>query len=247
MMLFEKEYTVTSHDTDSKNVIKPSELLRYLQDTANSQMKAEKPSYDELHANGKAFIIAKISVDIFDELHKYDKLTVRSWPCHSRGVTSTRCYDVHRDGVLVAQATSIWALIDRNNNNSLIQMPDFEPTSNYEYGEPVHCNFERFVIPKNEMKHAGNYNVTYSKIDLNGHMNNTNYPNMFFDCIPDIVHKTVVAFTINYKKEIKLGDNVEIRISEPHTNDDSTIGYYFQAINNGEISTQAYFALKQGL
>ena len=240
-MLFQKEYIITSHDTDSKNIIKPSALVRYLQDTASSQMKEEKPSYEDLFAQNLAFIIAKISVNIYTDLQKYDKILVSSWPCNSTGIISTRCYRVLCNNKVAVEAISNWALVNTQ-TKKLTKLDTIKDT--YTYSEQLNCYNPRFIIPKDEMKTVSEYEVTYSNIDINHHMNNTVYHNIFYDRIPDIEKKKVVHFCVNYKKEIVLADKVEIQISEPHYNDDETISYYFNAVKDGISCTQAFFKVK---
>ena len=42
------DYRVNANDVDVNNIVSASNLLRYMQDAANSQMEDDGPSYDEL-------------------------------------------------------------------------------------------------------------------------------------------------------------------------------------------------------
>ncbi len=60
-MRYTEKYKVTSHDVDVNNNMKPSLVLRYMQETANHQMRDRKPSYYDLFFAGKSFIITRIT------------------------------------------------------------------------------------------------------------------------------------------------------------------------------------------
>ena len=52
-MKYSEHYEVTCHDVDQNNHIKPTNLVRYMQETANHQMRDRKPSYYDLFLTAK--------------------------------------------------------------------------------------------------------------------------------------------------------------------------------------------------
>ena len=83
---------------------------------------------------------------------------------------------------------------------------------------------------------VGEYSVRYSDIDLNGHVNNTNYPDMFFNCLPKPESKILKSFAISYVNEAKMGDNLKIYVARTDGK------YYMRSIHDdGRINAEAEF------
>ena len=59
-MRWTENYIINSHDPDMNNVVSVSGLMRYMQDAANCQMEGEKPSYNDLLQQGKAFVLSRL-------------------------------------------------------------------------------------------------------------------------------------------------------------------------------------------
>lgn len=83
-MRYEASFEINTHDIDFNDNLTPSNLLKYLNEAGNMQMRARRPSYEEFFEQGLAFIVTRNTIEIYDSLHKYDKFTVQTWPCPSR-------------------------------------------------------------------------------------------------------------------------------------------------------------------
>ena len=59
---------------------------------------------------------------------------------------------------------------------------------------------------------AGRHAVVYSDLDNNGHANNGRYPHWAIDALPPELptRGTVRDFCINYNREVRLGDTLEM-------------------------------------
>lgn len=209
-MYYTEHYAVSSHDVDVNNNIRPSMVLRFMQETANHQMRDNKPSYYDLFFSGKSFVITRISIEIYEQLHQYDEIDVRCWVCEGKAATYVRCYQIYRDDTLCAQAYSEWALADIHSGR-LIRTSEID-FSKYEAGKKLELDLpRRFHVPGDlEMKRLGNERVRYSAVDLNGHMNNTYYPDMLWNCIPDIEQKMVTSMNIRFIHEALLNSEIEV-------------------------------------
>ena len=106
-----EKYRVNSHDCDENGKVRPSLILRYMQETANLQLRALGPTREQLLAENRAFILSRLNMSIYGDLHAYEDIEVRSWACESRGATFNRCYYIRRNGELIAEAASVWGLI----------------------------------------------------------------------------------------------------------------------------------------
>lgn len=209
-MRYQDSYTVTSHDTDYNDYIRPSLLQRYMIETADHQMRDRKPTYYELFQDGKAFILTRITIEIYGQISKYDKIDVQTWRCPEKGATFTRCFSVLIDGKEMARGHSVWAVANHK-TGKLCRASEID-LSNYEIEEPHKMNLpDRFRLPKDTaFTYVGNKTVFRGETDINRHMNNTYYSDMLWNFIPDIEEKTVTSISLRYMKEAPLGAAISI-------------------------------------
>ena len=208
------DFEIGCHDTDENNNVRPTELVRLLQETANRQMRDRRPSYVEFFNMGKAFVITKLSVEIFDQLHQFDKVQVRTWTCPGKAATFPRSYQIWRGEELVVRAHSEWAVPDRF-TGKLSKTTEID-ISGYERDEALTLPLlKRIRFPKDMVFHpVDKHQVRYSECDMNRHMNNTNYFNLLWDRIPEVMRKQVTSLNVRFIHEAPLGGNIQITMAE---------------------------------
>lgn len=213
-MRYQDCYTVTSHDVDINNHMRPSMVQRYMIETADHQMRDRKPTYYELFQEGKAFIVTRISIELYAQVEKYDEIEVQTWRCPEKGATFTRCFEMLRDGVTVAKGYSVWAVVNHQ-SGKLCRAVEVD-LSNYELEQPHQMMLpERFRLPKDlDFVQVGVKQVAYSDVDINLHMNNTYYPDMLWGYIPQIQEKQVTSVNLRYQKEAPLGGEISIYMAK---------------------------------
>lgn len=232
-MKWTENYRINSHDCDSEGKVRPSLVLRYMQETANLQLRALGPTAEQLTANDRAFILSRINVSVYAPLLAYEDITVSSWACESRGVTFNRCYQIRRGNDIIAEAASVWGLIGIS-ERKIYRVEDVE--LGFDTDEPLELDAPRRVhIPRElTLSLVGERPIVYSDLDRNRHMNNTNYPDMLCDFIPDMADKKVLSFSINFANEARLGEVLKVYMRE------SDGIYYFRTVRtDGAINVEA--------
>ena len=228
-----ENYRVNSHDCDENGKVRPSLILRYMQETANLQLRALGPSSEQLISEDRAFILSRINMSIYGELHSYENITVSSWACESRGVSFNRCYQIRRGDDLIAEAASVWGLIGISERR-IYRVDDI--ALGFDTDEPLELDSPRRVhIPRDMMLSlVGERTVVYSDIDANRHMNNTNYPDMLCGFIPDVAKRQILSIGITFAAEAKQGETLKVYMAES----DGT--YYFRTIRtDGTVNVEA--------
>lgn len=235
---YSETFETNVHMTDAGGNCRASEILRLMQEAANRQLEHRGPTMAELRAQGRAFILSRISVDIHRTVAAYEHLDSVSWPCStSRGASFDRCYRlVDEKGAAAAQASSQWALLDVESRrliryeNSGVDYADDDQT---QVTIPL-----RFRIPKDaELIEVGRKEILYSDADKNMHMNNTHYPDVYCDRLP-MEGMRVSAFAIAFLREAPLGDTITVfRTKEP---DENGI-YWFRTVRSSDstVNTEA--------
>lgn len=222
-MKWKEVYKINSHDADANGIVRVSHIMKYMQETANLQMWNMKPSYSDLREKEMAFVLSRIRISLYAPLHAHDEIICESWPCESKGVTFNRCYQILKDGIIIAEAVSAWALISTE-EKKLYRVTDIE--LDYGMDEMLELDLPaRFKIPAEvRMSLRGEKTVDYSDLDMNMHMNNTNYPDLLCNYIPqsEMMTSRVIGMAVNYTSEAKLGDVLKVYRGE------SDGSYYFR-------------------
>lgn len=248
-MRYVEHYEISSHDTDYNDYIRPSLLQRYLIETADHQMRDRRPTYYELFVEGKAFILTRITIEIYGKIAKYDKIDVQTWRCPEKGATFTRCFQVMRGDEVMAKGHSVWAVV--NHETGRLAKASELDLSNYEVEEPHEMNLpDRIRLPKDVVyTHVGTKVVFRGETDINRHMNNTYYSDILWGFIPGIEEKAVTSVNLRYRKEAPLGGKIEIYMAkretpvpeDPHA--DETYCFYTEV--EAGINVEALISVKK--
>lgn len=241
-MYYTEHFEVSSHDIDKYDVARPACVLRFMQEAANHQMRDKKPSYMDLFREGKAFLLSRIAVKTHKPLRSYDKIDVITWPVESKGATFNRCYRIERAGELIAEGQAIWALVDVH-THKLYRVTDVD-LSNYEHGPLVPVDGIRFQLP-DDLPQVGSHVVAYHETDVNGHLNNTVYPDLLLDHLPVHDERTIADFSIHFRAEAKLGETLSIFRSDPVDTSEGQRLFFRTARADGSANIDAQVTLRK--
>ena len=206
---YTQTYTICRHDGDHHGNAKPGALLRYGQQIATMHAEAAGLN-DELYAaTHTAYVLAKLALHI-DRTPRVDEtLTVTTRPerC-KRAVNKRITFFNDAAGRQVAVLDSRWVLIDTDKRLILRKHPE---AFNDCWAEDV-----PFELPMKMVKAvpedcapAGEYTATYSRCDMNGHMNNTRYVDILCDALPWNVwdEGEVRDLKVYYHREVPRGES----------------------------------------
>lgn len=204
-MKMQAEFRVDTHDTDMNGIGAVSSMMRYMQETANLQHEVYGPTLDEVRASGKAFILSRAALDCYAPLYPQDRVTVSTWLTAAKGFGYFRNAVLTRGEETVAAMTSFWGVIDIASRRPLKVEEVALGFTMEDEGLETQAS-ARFRMPRElTLPKLGERTVYYSDCDQNIHMNNTNYPRVFCDFLPDMMGKRVAECSINYMNEARLG------------------------------------------
>ncbi len=230
-------YSILAHDVDARYNLKPSAYFRYMQETANHQMRDYRPNYEELLADGKAFILSRMAVKIYQSPKQYENITAETWAGIDKGMLFKRCYRLLSGDLVLAEGISDWALLDIH-NKSFVKY-DAELFRNYPRGRSIEGISLRFRLPKEGFVYAGSRTVLYNDTDMNGHMNNTMYPDILTGFCPEILNSSPVSMTIYYASEAKCGDRMDVYVFD--TVEDGKSVSYVRSMIGDRVNVEAKF------
>ena len=249
-MRYTKTFEVSTHDVDVNDHIKPSSLQRFMMETAMWQMRDRGPAYGALFAKDQAFILTRVTIEIFHQIRQFTEIEVQTWNCPAKGVTFLRCFEVYCGGVLMARAHSVWGVTSPSTGK--LWKADEVDIANYESEEALDMVLPtRLRFPKDlAFAPAGTKKVLYGETDMNMHMNNTYYMDVLWSHIPDVISKEVTSISLRYHAEAPLGAELQIhmtKLSEPMAEDkDAEETYCFKTFWGDALNLEAMVGVRKG-
>ena len=200
-------YRVGFHDTDASGNMSAAAALRYMQETAYLHLHKYGPTPKELTDSGRGFILSRIALSFYSPLRAYEEFEVQTWTCESKGYSFLRCYRILREGVIVAEGSSVWALMDFERRRP-VRVDDF--SYNFEDDEPLDLDVPKSIKLPETTRLVGEHTVSYSDADTNGHMTNTRYPELICNFLPDMKGKRVSNLAINFLGEAPIETTLKV-------------------------------------
>lgn len=238
-MKFIKNYVTRWHDTDANRIVRPTELLVYMQETSNAHLDAMGHNLDTLRdEHSLAFLLSKTKIAIYAPLYFPERITVETFTAESRAFGFNRFYRILRGDELIAAADTTWALLDLN-SRKLCRADSFD--FGFEHEPAIDIGLPtRFRIGRTEdMTFVGERRIVYSDLDYNMHMNNTRYADMLCDFIPIEDVPRIKGISISYLNEASFGSILCVYRS------DGDSKYGFRAVrNDGNVCVEAEILLK---
>lgn len=239
-MKFKRNIKVEWYDTDANRIVSPSRMMVYMMETANMQCVEYGFDLDRLRdSHGLGFILGGIQASFLKPLYTGDEITVHTWCRAARGYNFIRYFEIKKEGEVVALASSSWALLDVVNKTMIRGDESYDCF--FPYDEPIDNALlpRRARTSKKEMVEAGTRRIVYSDIDYNMHMNNTRYPNMLCDFLPDMNGKRLSALSMTYLREAPLGAELTVLRTKP-CSDDATGEFELRTLDaNGNVCLEA--------
>ena len=223
-MIFSLNYTTRWHDTDANRIVRPTQILVFMQEASNHHIKALGHDLDKLRdEEGLAFLLSKIRLALYKPLYAFENITVETWTVASRGFSFNRFFRIKRGDEIIASADTTWALISLK-SGELCKVDSFD--FNFEHEEPIDIGLPpRFRVPKTELLELiGERKIVYSDLDYNMHMNNTRYADMLCDFMPYDKISDIKGISLSYLHEAAFQNTIKIyRINDGQKFDFRTI------------------------
>lgn len=219
-MIYSCDYTTRWHDADPDGNLRPGAILTYFEETSGLQMRQMGKSLDDLRkSEGLAFILSRIRIVFHRPVAPYRSVRVDTYTTEGSAFISPRYFSMEENGQTVAQAESLWALVDINARTP-VKISRFDFGAEFHEPEPREIPTLRIRLPKDGLwEKAGERTIRYSDIDYNGHMNNTKYPDMLCDFLSPEERRSIKEMTLSFLREATLGQTYGINICRPSNNE----------------------------
>lgn len=208
----DKEYQIHYYEIDYKKRCLITSLLNYFQDLAILQSDLQGAGIDYLAEHQLAWVLYRWDVKV----HRYpmyrEKIKIRTYAYSFVKFYAFRKFEVaDESGNIIASADTVWFLVNTDNKKPVkINSHMYQAYGvSFEENDPIEFdNLEEMT--EAEIQH--DYEVRYSDIDTNRHVNNVKYVDWALETIPlkTVGECDLVRLKAIYQREATYGNSVKV-------------------------------------
>lgn len=181
-LILEEEFQVSVHDCSPKGM-RTYAILRHIQDIADRHGSLLGFSVKDMVSQGFYWVIVNVKLRLVEPMPFETIIRLKTWPMGNSSLLATRGYEGYNinTGRLVFAATTDFMLLNLKNKRPVniqeldLQIPDA--------GLPCAADKPLRQHPLPHYEPMDSLNVRYSSIDVNGHVNNTEYVRWGMDAL----------------------------------------------------------------
>ncbi len=204
-------HIITGYDVLPDGRIKPSAILKQMQDAATVDANMLGADYASMRRDDMIFVITKAKVNYSRVPLMDEELEIRTWNGSIQGVAFNRDFVFTIGGKEVGRATTRWVLVSYNGRRIL--RPDSLKAAiltNTEEDIGIAPD-RRIKLPDGVPTLSTEYMAPLTDMDSNFHVNNSRYADYLVDyCGVNVLKKDIHGFEIHFSSEIKYGESVEL-------------------------------------
>lgn len=214
MEVRESKFTIRTYECRADGKIRIAALMQYLQEAAALHAEQLGFGFEKLSEMNGYWVLSNFKMEITRLPVWGERITIETWPSgYNRVIASREFVGKDRDSRELFRAGSEWMILDkqRNRPRNLFKLNlDLPKTGKKALSEPLsrlqRCDGYREV---------DRVCVPYSAIDLNGHVNNTEYVRWGFDALRRAfeIEGDVRWMQVTYLSEVFEGDELDVLLA----------------------------------
>ena len=214
MEVKEEKFRTRTYECGVDGKIKIFSLMQYLQEIAALHAEQLGLGFDKLSDMGGYWVLSNIRIEISQLPGMQDQITLKTWPSgYSRTIATREFVGTDQNGAELFRAGSDWMVLNKKSNRlkNLFKLDLNLPKTGV---KALPNEFDR-LEPNGDYLKVDVVRVPRSAIDLNGHVNNTEYVRWGIDALnkafkPDENIRSVQA---TYLSEVFEGDELDLLVS----------------------------------
>ena len=202
--LYESDFDVTSN-------VKPHRIMELMQDAATTHADELGIGWDYMDSQGLFWILSKVKIVFHKSVNRSTRgFKLYTWPVAANRLYLERRFEtVDKQGEALFSSSTLWMIVERD-TRKIVSRDVAAKYYNFDFDDAecgCDCNFDRM---RRDESYALSYvrQVRRTDLDINRHVNNTNYVNYALDVLDET--EQIAEAEIVYHKELKLGDTVQV-------------------------------------
>lgn len=181
-----------------------------------------------LNTINKTWVLSRLVIEMEEMPKQYDEFFVETWVESAMRYFTNRNFRIEsHDGRALGYGRSIWALIDTESRQptNLMEIHDGEIVGWVEQEKECPIDKPGRVRMSKDVPLAGEHNVTYNDIDVNGHVNSVKY-----------IEHVLDQFPLEYYKDMRLRRFEIAYVAESYYGD--TLRFYKEMVGDNEYEVR---------
>jgi acyl-ACP thioesterase len=215
MKVREEKFTVKSYECRPDGNIKTACLMQYLQEAAAQHAEQLGFGVDRLNTINSYWVLSNLRIEI-NRLPKWnDEITVKTWPSgYTRSIATREFVAKDQNDCELFRAGSQWMVLNKSSNRpkNLFRLDLGLP----KIGEKALSEELVRLEPQDDYSEVDRISVPYSSIDLNGHVNNTEYVRWGMDALRKAFkfEGNIRSIHATYLSEVFEDDELDLTLSQ---------------------------------
>jgi medium-chain acyl-[acyl-carrier-protein] hydrolase len=215
MDTLEHTFTVKTYDCHPNGMMKLSALMQQFQEIASVHAQQLNFGSDRLAEINCYWVLSNLRIE-FGRLPRWkEAVLLQTWPSGHNRLLATREF-LGRDetGRELFRAASQWMILEKKSNRpkNLVRLN----IDLLDAGAKVFETEPARLEPQRHYTHQGSIQVPYSALDLNGHVNNTEYVRWAFDSLHQNFELTaeIHSLQISYLSEAFENNTLDLQLAQ---------------------------------
>lgn len=202
-------YTVTPLHADCFGRCKPASLLRFAQDAAEEHCLHLGTDWDSMAKKNYFWAVIRQRIQITRLPKTGETVTVKTWPMPTKVAYPRATEGFDAEGNSLFKVISLWVIMDMESRSMILPGKSGVDVAGTSFGTELKAPAG---LPAGEVERESFRTVSFSDLDVNGHMNNTRYLDWLCDLLPAAFHKEhpLKAATICYISEALEGQQLHM-------------------------------------
>lgn len=210
--IYEKEYEIHYYEVDFKRKALITSIIDFLGDIAIKQSEELGVGIDYLREKNLAWVLYKWNIDMYKYPSYGDKIIIKTYAYSMRKFYAYRQFEIlNLEGETLGKADSIWFLINTEKRKPVRVTEDLYKAYGVDLKDESVLEIEDIEKPQNiTIKKA--FDVRYSDIDTNRHVNNVKYIAWALETIPleTVLNYSLKNIKVTYEKETTYGETIKV-------------------------------------
>jgi medium-chain acyl-[acyl-carrier-protein] hydrolase len=209
---FKKKYTVHSYEVDTDANVLLTAIGNYIQDIAGRHAEILGFGFEDMIKKNQYWVLSRLRIQMMKFPVWNEEVAVETWPSGIDRIFANRDFRIlNGKNELIGDASSAWLIIDRRSRRPQ------NPEALNEHLPDLDVSSDKKSLEKLPSVDGGDeylsYQVKYSDLDQNNHVNNVKYIQWILDSYPDDFRtkNKIVTFEINFLSESSLGEKIKIK------------------------------------
>ena len=215
--MLEYPLNITSFDVFPNGTLKPSALLRYMQQAARLDCDQLGATYAYMRELNTVFMLTKVAFTLYRPLRSGEDMVMKTYNNRIDGIYFDREFEFYISEELAGRASSFWVLV-RFDTRRPMRPREFPITfESLDISDQV-LQIPRSLLPEDPV-FLEDRTVRVSDLDENNHLNNCVYTDIALDALPgfDGLSQAVLSASVIFRHEARLHDVLHLSYGKTET------------------------------